>query len=161
MRYTAELTYGAFPVADVAGMHLDREFRRRLCEAQRFNLVAVDVTGPTGAPSVQVEQSQSTARLPGFARTILGSEIRLVQREVWSQPDAADLTIVIPGKPFHFTGSIRLAEGPAGTVKMVDGDLRFPVPLIGAKVEQMAADMLHKALAREKSVAVEWLSGSP
>ena len=84
-----------------------------------------------------VDQTQSSDRIPGFAKKFVGDEIQIVQDERWSNPQQATLELAIPGKPGHLKGGITLASNGSGTVETVTGEvnqLARPLAAAGAVV---------------------------
>ena len=97
-----ELAYDASPDA-VAAMLADAAFREEVLARQHVLRGSATVEGDT----VVVEQVQSAASLPSFARKFVGDEIVIVQTERWGSTTAADLHLTIPGKPGDITGASR------------------------------------------------------
>ena len=153
---TYELTYDA-PVADVAQMLSDPEFRKAVCDAQRALSRSVTVTGTTESGSVSIEYSQAATGIPSFAKKIVGDTIDIVQREQWSD-NRATLDIVIPGKPGETSGTMTLTEAGGVTVQRVAVEIRVNVPLVGGEVERLIEDVLVRAFKKENQVGREWLA---
>lgn len=147
-----DLAYDADPAA-VAAMLADPAFREEVLERQHVLRGSATVQGDT----VVVEQVQSAADLPSFARKFVGDEIVIVQTERWTGTDA-DLHLAIPGKPGDITGTVRLTPAGAGTVEVVDLTVKVSIPLVGGKIEKLVAEMIGKALAKEHEVGREWLA---
>jgi hypothetical protein len=148
-----ELAYDASPDA-VAAMLADVAFREEVLARQHVLRGSATVEGDT----VVVEQVQSAASLPSFARKFVGDEIVIVQTERWGSTTAADLHLTIPGKPGDITGDVTLSPAGAGTVEVVDLTVKVSIPLVGGKIEKLVADMIEKALAKEHQVGQEWLA---
>lgn len=148
-----ELAYDASPDA-VAAMLADVAFREEVLARQHVLRGSATVEGDT----VVVEQVQSDASLPSFARKFVGDEIVIVQTERWGSTTAADLHLTIPGKPGDITGGVTLSPAGAGTVEVVDLTVKVSIPLVGGKIEKLVADMIEKALAKEHHVGQEWLA---
>ena len=148
-----ELPYDASPDA-VAAMLADVAFREEVLARQRVLRGSATVEGDT----VVIEQVQSAAGLPSFARNFVGDEIVIVQTERWGTKTAADLQLAIPGKPGDITGDVTLTPSGAGTVEVVDLSVKVSIPLVGGKIEKLVVDMIEKALAKEHQVGQEWLA---
>jgi hypothetical protein len=56
------------------------------------------------------------------------------------------------------TGGIHLTPGGAGTVHLVDGELKAHVPLFGARIEEAVKPVVTRAVALEESLGREWLA---
>jgi hypothetical protein len=156
VRFHHEIRYAA-PLADVFAMLADPAFRERVCRAQLAHDTDVRIDRDGARMVVVVDQRRPSDGIPGFARSIVGDEIRIVQREEWSDQEHADLSVTIPGKPGALVGSVRLAEAGGTTVETVEGDLAVRVPLLGAKLEKLIAELLVEALEAEQEVGTRRL----
>lgn len=148
-----ELPYDASPDA-VAAMLADPAFREEVLERQRVVRGSVTIEGE----HVTIEQVQSAAGLPSFARKFVGDEIVILQREHWRTTTSADMHVTIPGKPGDMAGPLRLDEHEGGTIEVVELAIKVSIPLVGGKIENLIAEMLGKALDKEHQVGQEWLS---
>jgi hypothetical protein len=157
MRFSHDLTYAATSET-VAAMLADPAFRDEVCAALHVLRHEVSVQGAGPGRTVVVDQTQPAQGVPPFARKFVGDEIRIVQRETWRDATTADLDIEIPGKPGSMQGSITLAGDGTHTVETVSGDLKVKLPLVGAKIEQLVADILRSALRTEQRVGETWLA---
>jgi len=159
MKFSQELTYDAAP-QEVLAMLADPAFREKVCDAMKVERREVGIDGAAGeGMQVVVDQTQPAQGLPSFAKKIVGEELRIVQRETWSDDAHASLDVEIPGKPGTFAGAIALAADGSGTVESVTGEVRVKVPLVGGKLEGLVADMLGRALKTENRVGRAWLAG--
>jgi hypothetical protein len=157
-RLTHELTYDA-PLAAVAAMLRDPAFREAVCERQhvlRSDVQIADV--PAGGVEIVVEQVQSASGIPPFAQKIVGEEITIVQREVWTTETLGDVFVSIPGKPGDMQGTLRLEERNARTTYTLDLTIKVGIPLVGGKVEGLISDLLLKALKTENAVGRDYLA---
>ncbi|UDY22818.1 DUF2505 domain-containing protein [Nocardioides sp. Kera G14] len=145
-------TYAA-PVADVRAMLFDPAFREAVCDAQH----AVSRTVGINGDSIRVDYAQATAKLPGFAKKLVGETITIGQREGW-KGDEAVVEILVPGKPGSAAGRLTLTPEGEGTRQSVDLQVVAKVPLVGGKVEAMIRDLLVKAWTKESQVGREWLA---
>lgn len=158
MRFRHRQEYDATP-ADVHAMFADQAFREKVCRAQKATTASVNIEPDGDAMSVMVDQTRPAEGIPGYARRIVGDDIRILQVERWSGASGAALEVTIPGKPGELKGTITVAGGDQHTVKTVDGDLKVPVPLLGARLEGLVAGLLTQALDTEQKVARAWLAG--
>jgi len=158
MKFSHDLAYDAAPEA-VAAMLADPAFRERVCTALHVLRHEVSVEGAGAGMRVVVDQTQPAKGIPPFAKKFVGDEIRIVQRERWTDTSSADLDIEVPGKPGTMAGGIRLVADGSGTVQEVTGDIRVKVPLVGGKIEALVGDILRSALEAEQRVGRAWLAG--
>ena len=152
-KLTKKLTYDASAEA-VTAMLDDRAFREEVLERQHVARGSVDIQGD----EVTIEQVRPADGLPSFVQKFVGNEIVIVQKETWTSPTSADVTLSIPGKPGEAVGTLTLTEAGGTTTEVIDLDLSVRIPLVGGKIESFVAGLFLKALDREHEVGVEWLS---
>jgi Protein of unknown function (DUF2505) len=158
MRFSHQVTYHASP-DEVHRMLGDRAFRETVCRALNASRHEVSVNGTGAGMTVVVDQTQPARGVPSYARKVIGDEIRIVQRETWTDPSGGTLTIELPGKPGSFEGTVALADDGGGTVESVTGDVRVSVPMLGGKLEKMVGDLMRAALQTEERLGRAWLNG--
>ena len=156
-RLVHELTYDA-PMADVAAMLADPEFREQVCEYQGVLRCLVSVDADDVGMEVTIDQVQAAHGIPSFAKKFVGDEINIVQQETWSTPDDAAIRVTIPGKPGEISGTARLTEAGGVTTETVDLTIKVSIPLVGGKIEGLISDLLLKALKAENHVGRDYLS---
>ena len=152
-KLTKQLTYDASAEA-VTAMLDDLAFREEVLRRQHVARGSVDIQGD----EVTIEQVRSAADLPSFVQKLVGDEIVIVQKETWTSPTSADMTLSIPGKPGDAAGTLTLTESGGRTTEVIDLDVSVRIPLVGGKIESLVADLFRAALDREHEVGVEWLS---
>jgi hypothetical protein len=157
MRFRHDLPYDATP-AQVYSMLSDTAFREAVCAAQ--DVVSVDARIlPSGeGMSVTIDQVQRTP-VPAFARKIIGATTRAVQREEWSDHQAATLVIETPGMPGSMSGTITIEPSGKKAVEVVELEIRSGVPLIGGRLEKLMADLVRKSVEVEHRTGIAWLAG--
>lgn len=158
MRFTHTLSYHVAP-SDVHRMLADPAFREKVCEAMDASRRNVSVEPAGEAMTVLVDQTQPARSIPSFAKRVVGEEMRIVQRESWTDASSASLSISMPGKPGTFEGTVALVPDGAGTVEKVAGEVRVKVPIIGGRLEALVGDLLRAALRTEERVGRAWLAG--
>ncbi|MCY7400574.1 MAG: DUF2505 domain-containing protein [Nocardioides sp.] len=152
-KLTKQLTYDASAEA-VTAMLDDRAFREAVLERQHVARGSVDIDGD----EVTIEQVRASDDLPSFARSFVGDEIVIVQKETWTSPTSADMRLSIPGKPAEAVGSLTITESGTTTTEVIDLVVSVRIPLVGGKVEGLIAGLVREALDREHEVGVEWLA---
>jgi hypothetical protein len=156
-RLRHELTYDS-PADAVAAMLADRAFREEVCDYQRVLRKTVVIEPVGEGMHVTIDQWQRTSGVPSFAKKIVGEETNIVQREIWSTPLLADISVSIPGKPGEMTGTARIDEVDGVTTETVDMTIRVGIPLLGGKLENLISGLLLKALKAENKVGRDYLS---
>lgn len=158
MRFTHELVYDA-PATDVHAMLADPAFRNAVLEAQHVLRHHVQIVPTDSGMEVTLEQTQAARGIPSFAQKFIGDEITIIQRELWTGPELADLFVSIPGKPGDASGRMRLAESGGRTKQEINLEIKVGIPLLGRKLEGLVADLLTKALKVENEVGRAHLAG--
>ncbi len=159
MRFRHEMVYAADPAA-VFAMITDPEFREQVCVHQRVLRHAVRVEETDDGLLVDVDQVQSTQYVPAAARSFVGDEIEIEQRETWYSSSDATLVLTTPGRPGRMEGTITLRERGGQTVETVSGEIKVSIPLLGGKLEQMVGNIVRLALEAEADVGETWLETS-
>lgn len=125
----------------------------------------VEVTVEDGAEGGVTITSHRTmpADVPSYARSFVGDSLTVTEVQVWSAPDAdgsatASVTVDFHA-PITYTGTIRLTPDAQGSAALNEGTFTASVPFVGGKVEKVAAEQTQRYLAKEESVAQEWLAG--
>lgn len=157
MRFRHELTYAA-PLAEVSAMLDDPAFREGVIAAQRGVRGTFQIETDGDLTTAVLDRVMPTRGLPPFATRFVGSELNVVQREEWESAEYADLQVTIPGKPGRIVGSIRLVEDGGTTTEVLEAEITADIPLIGGKVEQLVAEVLHQALQEEEQVGQAYLA---
>jgi hypothetical protein len=156
MNLTHTASYDAPPDA-VLAMLLDPAFRDEVCSSQRALEHSVDVRESGGVTSVEIRRTQSMEGAPAAAVKLTGSTVRIVQREMWTSPRDAELSIATPGRPGHLRGTITLRDSALGCDELVTGEVKVGIPLVGGKLERLIGDVLVHGLRREAAVGATWL----
>jgi uncharacterized protein YndB with AHSA1/START domain len=158
MKIRHEVTYDA-GVDEVYAMLADPDFRQKSLDA--MGVVSADVKiDPAGdGMTVIVDQVQRTEGIPSFAKKFAGETTRAVQTEEWPDHTGATLVVTTPGKPSTITGRITLTADGAATVQAFNGEAKVKVPLLGGKLEGLAAELFRDGRDKEHAVGVAWLAG--
>ena len=152
-KITKQLTYDASAEV-VASMLGDQSFREAVLERQHVTRGSATIDGG----EVILEQVRSSGDLPSLAQKFVGDEIVIVQKETWTSPTSADVTLSISGKPGEAVGTFTLTESGGTTTELIDLDLSVRIPLVGGKIESFVAGLVREAFDREHEVGVEWLT---
>ena len=153
-----DLRYDGATAEQVYAMLGEQDFREQVCDFQGVLRKTVSINGSGNGMTVSIDQVQAAEGIPSFARKFVGDEINIVQKESWSSPTAADVTVEIPGKPGEMRGTVSVKEDDAGTTENVRMDIKVGIPLVGGKIEGLIAELLTKALRAENHVGRQWLA---
>ena len=154
-RIAHDLTYPGATVEQVTAMLMTPAFREAVCDAQKDVVRrSATVTGH----QVTVDQTQSSDRIPGFAKKFVGDEIRILQTEDWTGTHGK-IEVTIPGKPGHIKGTAEVAASGDGVVETVVLEISVHIPFVGGKIEGLIGDKLLSSLRAENRVGRTWLEG--
>lgn len=157
MRFSHQNSYSA-PAAEVYAMLTDQAFREQVCSAIKSTRHSVEVTA--GPPVVVVvDQDQAVRNVPSYAAKVVGTSVRILQTETWTDQSHADVHLTIPGKPGDLRATLSLVEDSGVTTATTEGDLKVSIPLIGSKLESVVAGLVTSFLAAEAEVGAAWLTG--
>jgi hypothetical protein len=153
------LAYPDATVHDVFAMLADPAYRKAVSAHQRVIDFDCRISTSGNGMDVRLEQAHRTDRLPGFAQKLVGHEIRFVQNETWASPSSADIHLTIPGRPGDVTGTETLTQSGEDVVQRIELAVKFSMPIVGGKVEDLIAGFVAKAFDAEHEVGVQWLAG--
>ena len=163
MDVRTELRYPASPDA-VFGMITDPAFVDRRTKATGA-LSHEASTEPTDAGGAVVRVDRVLpAVVPDFVRKFVGKTLRVVQTDTWDAAGSGgartgSFEVEIVGTPGRMSGSLGLEpDGNGGTVQRFEGEVRIPVPFVGAKIEKSAAEAVLAAVEKEGEVGRAWLA---
>jgi Protein of unknown function (DUF2505) len=158
-RISQTLTYPATTVDEVYAMLADPAYRKAVGDYQHVTDFSCQITPSGSGMEVRLEQAHGTDGIPSFAQKLVGNEIRFVQQESWSSHTAADIRVTIPGKPGDMTGTTSLTQSGADVLQALDLAVKVNIPLVGGKVEGLAADFVTRAFDAQNKVGLTWLRG--
>lgn len=151
------LSYDA-PLAEVAAMLRDPEFREQVCDKQLVVSHRIEIEEDGDRAVVTVERVQAVHSIPSFATKIVGDRLDVVQREEWESLESGEYTLTIPGKPGHARGRVELSESAGVTTETVTLDIAVHIPFLGGKLEALVFDLMLHALRAENKVGVAYLA---
>lgn len=135
--------------ADVETVHAlisDPEFIERKYVELGGRDVAIDRSETDDGGCEVVSKRTVTVDLPGFAKRVITPSNTAVQTEVWSAADADGVRhcryhVDVQGAPGKIEGTHTLSPaGDGGSDHHIEIDIKVSVPLIGGKLEKLAAD---------------------
>ena len=161
---TYEQRFAADP-ATVMAMLRDPEYVREKGERTASHDITVDVTDTADGGVVITSSRGMPADVPAYAAALVGDTIRITEVQTWT-PLATDgfataVVTVAFNSPIAYRGMISLAGGPSGSLAHNAGQFKANIPFLGGKVERVAAEQTLRYLAKEVTVAAEWLSRPP
>jgi hypothetical protein len=164
VRYSKTLTYPA-PAAAVYAMITDPKFQTRRSKVGRPQHAEVSVTpGPGDGATVTLVRKMAID-LPAFVRKVAKPTFTLTEVQTW--PDAAgaagrtgSLRATVAGYSGGTTGTMRISEANGSTTVLIEADIVVKIPLVGGKIEKVAAGMLDKLLSRDQQIGAAYLKSA-
>jgi hypothetical protein len=106
------------------------------------------------------------ARLPAWARGLLGSSQTLRQHSRWQRLGPAQVEARLEleplGLPVRARGQGRIVEGASGACQMrLAWQVHSSLPLLGGRVERLLAEQLKTALAQDHAFTLGYLRAHP
>jgi carbon monoxide dehydrogenase subunit G len=165
VQYKKEFTYDA-PAADVYAMILDPKFQTRRSKVGKPERAEVSVVPGPGDGGTVTLVRVIALNLPAFIKKIAGVRFTLTEVQKWPAGDSdpaqgrtGTLDATVKGYSGGAHGTLRLSESAGRTTVAVTVDINVKIRLIGGRIEQVAAGMLDKLLAREQKIGRDWLKG--
>jgi carbon monoxide dehydrogenase subunit G len=165
VQYKKEFTYNA-PAADVYAMILDPAFQARRSKVGKPERADVSVVPGPGDGGTVTLVRVIALNLPAFIKKIAGVRFTLTEVQKWpdsagtaAQGRAGTLDATVKGYSGGAHGTLRLSETAGRTTVAVSVDITVKIRVIGGKIEQVAAGMLDKLLARDQKIGRDWLKG--
>ena len=94
--------------------------------------------------------------IPSFLRSMLPEGLTIRRTETWSSAGGS-VHAVVDGAPGTIIGVMRFAPDPAGCVLNAELTAEVPLPLIGAKVEEIITSNVAAMMEMEHQFTLAWL----
>jgi hypothetical protein len=150
---------------EVYEMASSKAYQERKCAdagALSWN-VEVNTDGDTAV--VRTKRKLPTVGFPGLVRKFVPSGVTSTETITWG-PLGADgtrtgvLHVDFHGAPARMNGTIRVVPTSATASEVrVDADFTAPIPVVGRKVEQLAAPIVLGVIDSEEKTAEAWAAG--
>jgi uncharacterized protein YndB with AHSA1/START domain len=161
--FSAEQSFAA-PCEQVFAMLSDPAYLAWLCSHTGGHDVHVSSDPTDDGGAVLVLNRTLPAKVPSFAKPFLGETIEVDERHTWGPP-AQDgsrdgtFTATFGGAPASVAGTMRLEPSGDGVRRLISGEAKASVPLVGGKVEELVRDQLMRLVNKEQQVGSDWLAG--
>lgn len=150
---------------EVYAVLTDPAFQEAKCEATTAgDGHAVEVTPRATGARVRTERTLPSDGLPDVARSFVGETLVVVEVHEWSAPGPdgsrqSALDLHVKGAPLTLKGTLRLVPHGAGTLQVLEAELKANVPLIGGRIEKAANGPISTAIDIETGLLRETLAG--
>lgn len=162
MKIAKTIEYAASPTA-VFEVLSDAAFQEAKCAATAAIKYSANVKTSGERTVVTTERIMPSDGLPDFAKSMIGDTLKVTETQDWG-PASDDgsrqgtVQMSVAGAPIALNGTLSLKPGGAGTVEVLEGELKAKMPLVGGKIEKAAAPPIEEAIAIEAQTAKEWLA---
>jgi hypothetical protein len=150
---------------DVFLMICAQEFHERKCaDAGALSWdVAIARDGDTAV--VRTKRKLPTVGFPSLLRKVVPSGVTSTETITWGAAEAdgsrsAQLHVDFHGAPARMAGTIHLAPHDDGAQVLVDAHFTATVPLVGRKVEKLAAPIILSVIDAEEATGKAWVADS-
>lgn len=162
MKIANTVEYAASPT-EVFEVLSDAKFQEAKCAATAAIKYTANVKTSGDRTVITTERILRTEHLPDFAKSMVGETLKVIEVQDWG-PASDDgsrqgtVEMSVAGAPISLKGALSLSPSGAGTVEVLESELKAKVPLIGGKIEKAAAPPIEEAIAIEHETAKEWLA---
>jgi hypothetical protein len=141
-----------------------RAYQERKCQdsgALDYTVAIVETGGDDG-PVVRTMRRLPTAGFPAMLRKFVPSAMTVTETIRWrvERPDGsrtAELSVDFHGAPVTLRGTISIVpDGPAGATVVIDAVFKAHVPLLGGKIEALAAPIVLAVIDAEERTGQAW-----
>ncbi|HMM97319.1 MAG: DUF2505 domain-containing protein [Micrococcales bacterium] len=164
MRLTRREQLAATP-EEAYALLTDPAFQEAKCAATTDGgAYSAEVTDGAVGARVTTSRELPADGLPDVARSFVGATLTVVEVYDWGAPapDGSREAVVdlhVKGAPLTLKGRLALLPDGAGSVEVLDAELRANVPLVGGRIEKAAADPINAAIDVEVRLLRERLGG--
>jgi hypothetical protein len=152
------------PLADLFEMICTKAYQERKCVDAGALSYDVSVTRTDDGAVIRAKRKLPTVGFPSLLRKFVPSGVVSTETVTWGPAAAdgsrtADLHVSFHGTPASMNGTIRIVAGGAGSSVLVDAEFKANVPLVGSKVERIAAPIILGVIDAEEATGQAWAGG--
>ena len=152
------------PLADLFEMICTKGYQERKCVDAGALSFEVTVTRTADGAVIKAKRKMPTVGFPALLRKFVPAGVVSTETATWGPAAAdgsrtADLHVSFHGTPASMKGTIRMVSEGAGSSVLIDAELRANVPLVGSKVERIAAPIILGVIDAEEATGRAWTRG--
>ena len=165
MDLTTEYRFEA-DTAAVFAMFSDPEYhRQKLVDAGHTHVEVLECgLGADGTTFRIVTRRTVAVDVPGVLKRVLTPTNSVTQTDEWAPEKKGVRTgtwkVDIKGVPIHLSGTMQLKAAKPGSVETISGAAKASLPLVGGKLEKLAAGNFNESTAQEQDFSNRWLAGT-
>ncbi|MDV2476367.1 DUF2505 domain-containing protein [Rhodococcus zopfii] len=157
--FTAVLDH---PAHDVHAALIDERYWRDRIAGSPTATVRIENPDGPGTLRVVVTERAEPADLPALVRGVVRGPMVLERSDDWGTLGADGATGVIVGGatgiPVDFRGTSRLQPTTEGTVLAMRGEVTVKIPVVGGRIEGLAAKMIRQIIEKDRAALAAWLT---
>jgi hypothetical protein len=165
MDLQTEYRFDADPEA-VFEMFSDPDYQRqKLVDAGHTHVEIVECGPGAGGATFRIVTRRTVAvDVPGVLKRVLSPTNTVTQTDEWAAEQEGVRTgtwkVDIKGVPIHLSGTMQLVAAETGCVEAISGTAKASLPLVGGKLEKLAAGNFNDSTAQEQDFSDRWLAGT-
>ncbi len=164
MDLTTEYRFDADPDA-VFAMFSDPEYhRQKLVDAGHAKVEVLECGEAADGTFRIVTRRNVTVDVPGALKRVLNPTNTVTQTDEWAKPvkgvRSGTWKVDIKGIPIHLSGTMQLKKAGKGSVETIEGAAKASLPLVGGKLEKLAAGNFTESTVQEQDFSTRWLAGT-
>jgi Protein of unknown function (DUF2505) len=150
----------------VFAMFSDPEYhRQKLVDAGHTHVEVLECGAGADGKSFRIVTRRTVAvDVPGVLKRVLTPTNTVTQTDEWAQENKGVRTgtwkVDIKGVPIHLSGTMKLEAAKTGCVEAISGVAKASLPLVGGKLEKLAAGNFNDSTAQEQDFSTRWLAGT-
>jgi hypothetical protein len=151
-------------VADLFEMICTKAYHERKCVDAGALSYDVSVTRTDDGAVIKAKRKMPTVGFPSLLRKFVPAGVVSTETVTWGPAAAdgtrtADLHVSFHGTPASMNGTIRIVADRAGSSVLVDAEFKANVPLVGGRVERIAAPIILGVIDAEEATGRAWARG--
>jgi hypothetical protein len=151
-RQTLEI---AHPIHAVKRAYGKREFFLKRYAELGYSSIRLRDDGGDGERDYRIAfRAVQKVDLPAFAAKILGATQQLEQEEHWNLAAGTGRIVTRPrSAPVSIQADVRMVEAGGATRLQMDWEVKAKIPLIGGKIESLAAEEIRARMPRDAELS--------
>ncbi|HEY8828298.1 MAG TPA: DUF2505 domain-containing protein [Jatrophihabitantaceae bacterium] len=157
--------YNDIPVVDLFEMMCTKAYQERKCVDAGALSHDVCVARTDDGAVIKTKRKMPTVGFPSLLRKFVPSGVTSTETVTWGPAAAdgsrsADLHVDFHGTPARMKGTIRIVpQGADASSVLVDAEFKANVPLVGGRVEGIAAPIILGVIDAEEATGRAWARG--
>lgn len=150
---------------DLFEMICTKAYQERKCVDAGALSFDVTVTSTADGAVIKAKRRIPTVGFPALLRRFVPAGVVSTETVTWG-PAAADgsrtaaLHVGFHGTPASMNGTIRIVSEGTGSSVLIDAEFKANVPLVGGKIERIAAPIILSVIDAEEATGQAWASGA-